>query len=167
MPWHSHDLADRNPLPVDAGLGRRLTIAQAVVDRLTPPQEDAERGNHAFQEDRSQSSSLGMDTETRQVDGGQAASAGAMRSLALHFALSKASPKPSSGRPMSIGFLLASCTVIFNSLPVRMAAMSLSVIVMATKQPTLVQVWIACFSGSAVVDPHHDRLGEIEAERQL
>src|SRR5262249_13325220 len=59
-----------------------------------------------------------------------------------HLALSKAMPKPSSGRLISIGFLLASCTVILRSLPVRMAAMSLSVSVMATKHPTLVQVWI-------------------------
>src|SRR5262245_39987052 len=55
-------------------------------------------------------------------------------------------PKPSSGRLISIGFLLASCTVILRSLPARMAAMSLSVSVMATKHPTLVQVWIDCRS---------------------
>jgi hypothetical protein len=41
---------------------------------------------------------------------------------------------------------LASCTVIFRSVPVRIAATSLSESVMATKHPTLVQVWIACFS---------------------
>src|SRR5262249_12775487 len=63
-----------------------------------------------------------------------------------HLALSKAMPKPSSGRLISIGFLLASCTVILRSLPARMAAMSLSVSVMATKHPTLVQVWIDCRS---------------------
>jgi hypothetical protein len=49
---------------------------------------------------------------------------------------------------MSIGFLLASCTVIFRSPPVRMAAMNFSGNVMATKHPTLVQVWIACRSGA-------------------
>src|SRR5215467_8593204 len=66
--------------------------------------------------------------------------------VAGHLALSKAMPKPSSGRLISIGFLLASCTVILRSLPARMAAMSLSVSVMATKHPTLVQVWIDCRS---------------------
>src|SRR5262249_3338047 len=59
--------------------------------------------------------------------------------VARHLALSKAMPKPSSGRLISIGFLLASCTVILRSLPARMAAMNLSVSVMATKHPTLVQ----------------------------
>src|SRR5499427_5915638 len=63
-----------------------------------------------------------------------------------HLALSKAMPKPSSGRLISIGFLLASCTVILRSLPARMAAMSWSVSGMATKHPTLVQVWIDCRS---------------------
>src|SRR5262249_62326129 len=63
-----------------------------------------------------------------------------------HLALSKAMPKPSSGRLISIGFLLASCTVILRSLPARMAAMSLSVSVMATKHPTLVQGSIDCRS---------------------
>src|SRR5262249_2459571 len=66
--------------------------------------------------------------------------------VARHLALSKAMPKPSSGRLISIGFLLASCTVILRSLPARMAAMNLSVSVMATKHPTLVQVWIDCRS---------------------
>src|SRR4051812_44771965 len=66
----------------------------------------------------------------------------------LHLALSKASPKPSSGSPISIGFLLTSCTVIFSSLPVRMAASILSLSVMVTKQPTLVQVWIGCRSAA-------------------
>src|SRR5262249_20612146 len=61
-----------------------------------------------------------------------------------YLALSKAMPKPSSGRLISIGFLLASCTAILRSLPARMAAMNLSVSVMATKHPTLVQVWIDC-----------------------
>ena len=50
--------------------------------------------------------------------------------------------------PISIGFLLTSCTVIFSSLPVRMAASILSVSVMVTKQPTLVQVWIGCRSAA-------------------
>src|SRR5262245_7423999 len=63
-----------------------------------------------------------------------------------HLALSKARAKPSSGRLISTGFLLASCTVIFKSVPVRMAATSWSESVMATKHPTFVQVWIACFS---------------------
>src|SRR5262245_20127752 len=67
--------------------------------------------------------------------------------LLAHLALSKARPKPSSGRLISIGFLFASCTVILSSPPARMAAMSLSESVIATKHPTLVQVWIACRSG--------------------
>src|SRR5262249_15048084 len=53
-----------------------------------------------------------------------------------HFALSKARPKPSSGRLMSTGFLLASCTVIFKSCPLRMAATNFSGSVRATKHPT-------------------------------
>src|SRR5262249_45346073 len=64
-----------------------------------------------------------------------------------HFALSKARPKPSSGRLMSTGFLFASCTVIFKSCPLRMAATNFSGSVRATKHPTLVQVWIGCRSG--------------------
>ena len=65
----------------------------------------------------------------------------------------------------------ASCsgswTVIFRSLPVRMAARNLSFTAIDTKQPILVQVWIGWRSGGAAVDPDLDRFGQVEAERKL
>src|SRR5262249_30702990 len=79
--------------------------------------------------------------------------------VAGHLALSKAMPKPSSGRLISIGFLLASCTVILRSLPARMAAMNLSVSVMARKHPTLVQVWMD--GRSAVPLPTFTKTGSV------
>src|SRR5215510_6091888 len=62
-------------------------------------------------------------------------------------ALSNASPKPSSGTDISIGFLLASWNVILSSLPVRIALTRRSGAVIEAKQPVLVQVWIGCRSG--------------------